>query len=185
MANVVIVTDMLRGFYDIGNLKNPRTGRIVPNIVRLLEKKLQGDWRAVFLRDSHDSEDKEFEMFPVHCVKGTEETSIIYPFGNFAVSRKGKRINKKRYSGFFRTGLGAFLRKVNPQEVIVVGVCTDICILITVAELRIRDYKVIIPKDCVETYDAPGHLAEEVNEWALNYMRNILGAKIVSLDEII
>ena len=180
MANVVIVTDMLRGFHDMGHLQNPRTGKIIPNIVKLLDEKVRDGWTVVFLRDYHDPDDKEFEMFPIHCVAGSPETRIVLELARFTALPKSVVVNKTRYSGFFGTYLDRFLREENPDELIVVGVCTDICVLFTVADLRMRDYKVTVPEDCVETFDALGHQAEKVNKCVLNYMRNILGVKIVN-----
>jgi nicotinamidase-related amidase len=51
-------------------------------------------------------------------------------------------------------------------------------VLHTVADLRNRDYRVVVPGDLVETYDAPGHDADEVNRFALAHMRDVLGATI-------
>jgi len=57
-------------------------------------------------------------------------------------------------------------------------VCTDICVLHTVADLRLRGYRVAVRRDLVETYDGPEHDADEVNRFALTHMRDILGASI-------
>ena len=57
--------------------------------------------------------------------------------------------------------------------------CTDICILYTVAALRELEYEVIVPRDCVETFDAPDHNAEDVNNAMLKHMADILGVEIV------
>jgi nicotinamidase-related amidase len=54
----------------------------------------------------------------------------------------------------------------------VVGVCTDICVLHTVADARNRDYNVEVPAECVASFDAQEH------QWALRHMEKILGAKI-------
>ena len=61
----------------------------------------------------------------------------------------------------------------------VVGVCTDICVLHTVADLRNRDYPVVVPRGLVETYEAPGHDADEVNRFALAHLHDVLGARVV------
>ncbi|GAC1480176.1 MAG: hypothetical protein PVSMB9_04620 [Candidatus Dormibacteria bacterium] len=57
-----------------------------------------------------------------------------------------------------------------------VGVCTDICVLHTVADLRNRDYAVVVPADAVETFDGPGHPGDEVQRFALAHMSQVLGA---------
>ena len=56
--------------------------------------------------------------------------------------------------------------------------CTDICVLHTVAGLRARGYEVLVHRDLVETYDAPGHDAEEFNRFALAHVRDVLGARV-------
>ena len=87
-------------------------------------------------------------------------------------------MRKRRFSGFFGTDLDRALAALAPDVVEVIGVCTDICVLHTVADLRNRDYRVVVPGDLVETYDAPGHDADEVNRFALAHMRDVLGATI-------
>ncbi|MGB2762057.1 MAG: isochorismatase family cysteine hydrolase [Minisyncoccales bacterium] len=175
MANVILVVDMLKGFYNIGNLANPRMANIIPNVVELLEKKNGENDTVILLGDVHEKDDKEFQMFPPHCIGGTEETDAIDELADI-----GKiYIPKSRFSGFFNTGLKLILESLNPGQVIVVGVCTDICILHTVADLRNRDYKVIVPRDCVETFDSPEHPADQHNQWALNHMQYILGAIVI------
>lgn len=181
--NLVIVVDMLKGFYNMGYLANPRMAGIIPNIKKLLEQKTEAGWGVVFLRDWHKPNDREFEVFAPHCVKDTEETEIIDELQPFAYLV----VDKTRYSGFFRTDLEhiLFVWCEKMGEIIVVGVCTDICVLHTVAGLRDRDYDVAVLEDCVETFDVPGHSAEEINKWALHHMKYILGAKIKKLQEVI
>lgn len=183
---VVLVVDMLKGFRNIGNLQNPRMERIIPNIVRLLGNEIRKGSKVIILRDYHKPDDKEFKMFPVHCVEGTEETEIIDELQKFLKVKGVTIINKTRYSGFQGTKLERVLRKKNPEEVIIVGVCTDICVLHTTIDLRSLDYNVIVLEDCVETYDAPeSHPAEEISRWALNHMENILGAQVKQLQDVL
>ena len=177
MANIALVINMVRGFHDIGNLANPRTARIIPEIRDLLNSlEFQGGWETIFLRDLHRPDDPVFKTIPVHCVQYSEETEIVEelrPFQKFPV------IDKSHYSGFYQTQLHAALAIWRPGRVLVVGVCTDICVLHTVAGLRERGYNVVVHRDCVETYDAPNHPAEETSLWALRHMEDILGAKII------
>jgi nicotinamidase/pyrazinamidase len=171
MADVVIVVDMLRGFLEEGRALDcgPGARRIVPNIRRLLEEERGRGSQLIFLADNHDPDDKEFQMFPRHCVRGTEETEIIPALADLAT----EVVPKARYSGFFGTNLDERLRELAPQRIVVCGVCTDICVLHTVADARNRDYAVEVPVDCVATFD------EEAHRCALRHMERILGAKLV------
>ena len=171
MAPAVIVIDMLRGFLEEGYplYCGKEAREIIPNVRRLL-KDMQTEGAAIiYLVDTHDPDDKEFQIFPPHCVEGTEETEIIPELS----SCPGVLIPKRRYSGFFNTDLEDRLAKIQPEEVIVVGVCTDICVMYTVGDLRNRDYNVLIYADCVASFD------RQMHDFALKHMEKALGAKVV------
>ena len=182
MANVILVVDMLRGFKDIGNLANSRMSRIIPNIENLLKRKTEDGWKIIFLADHHNEDDEEFKLFPVHCVKGTNETTIVQELQKF-VTTDARVVPKKSYSGFNGTNLGKYIALEKPEIVIVVGVCTDICVFFTTYDLMKFGYRVVVPRDSVETYDMPGHNADEINDVFLEHMKSILGVKIVEKQE--
>jgi len=49
----------------------------------------------------------------------------------------------------------------------------------TVADLRNRDYAVIVPARAVATFDGPGHAGDEVQRFALAHLKGVLGATVV------
>ncbi len=176
MADVVLVADMLRGFLEPGhdgeqhNLYCGDGAReIIPNVRRLLEAERARGSHVIFIADTHDSDDREFEMFPRHCVRGTAETEVIPELRDIP----GELLPKSRYSAFVNTPLEQRLAELRPEKVIVCGVCTDICVLHTVSDARNRDYAVEVPADCVASFDAEAH------RWALKHMKQILGALVV------
>jgi len=177
MANVTIVVDVLNGFCKAGNLASPRCDAAIPRIRDAIEaRRLAGD-QLVFLADTHDPHDREFEVFPVHCVRGTKEADVVEELQPFL--KAATLIRKRRYSGFFETNLDAVLKTARPEQVTVIGVCTDICVLHTVADLRNRDYRVVVPASAVATFDAPGHPGDEVQKWALAHLAGVLGARVI------
>ena len=164
---VILVVDMLKGFLEKGNLFcGEETRKIIPHVVDLLKSAERE--KIFFICDNHDENDREFKMFPPHCIKGTEESKVIDELSSF----KGEIIPKTRYSGFFNTCFEKRLLETKPDKVIVVGVCTDICFLHTVADLRNRDYKVEVPAQCVASFDREAH------KFALKHIEKILGATI-------
>lgn len=176
MARAVIVVDVLNGFCREGNLASPRLARVIPCVEGLLKRELAGGSRLIFLADTHEPDDPEFEMFPPHCVAGSGEEEVVDELKPYV--DRGTLVPKSRYSGFYDTNLEQLLSQIAPEEVVVAGVCTDICVMHTVADLRNRGYRVTVPRNCVETYDAPGHGGDEVNGFALAHMRDVLGARI-------
>jgi len=167
---VIIVVDMLKGFLEEGYplFCGTEARRIIPKVVDLL-RRYEGRAEVIFVCDRHSEDDAEFRMFPRHCVAGTEEAELIAELQGF----QGQVVAKTRYSGFYGTELEEVLRRLRPEKVIVVGVCTDICVLYTVADLRNRDYVVEVPRECVASFDAEGHA------FALKHMERVLGVRVV------
>ncbi|MDI6814554.1 MAG: isochorismatase family protein, partial [Dehalococcoidales bacterium] len=172
MANAVLVIDMLRGFLEEGYplYCGARARSIIPNVQGLLEQELAQGSTVFFLCDHHAPDDPEFKMFPPHCIEGTTEAEVIPELASY----QGEVIPKRRFSAFFDTPLEAKLLKLKPEKLIVCGVCTNICVLHTVADARNRDYEVEVPVDCVASFD------EKAHHFALGYMEKTLGAKLTS-----
>jgi nicotinamidase-related amidase len=87
-------------------------------------------------------------------------------------------IPKQRYSSFFNTNLEKELKRLRTDKIIVCGVCTDICVLHTVADARARDFQVEVPVDCVASFD------NEAHRWALKHMEKVLGVRLTHVKEM-
>ena len=177
MPDVVLVVDMLRGFLEPshdGQAHNLYCGeqarQIIANVRRLLEAERARGSHVIFVADSHDPDDKEFEVFPPHCVRGTAENEVIRELRDIP----GELLPKNRYSAFFNTDLERRLAELKPEKVILCGVCTDICVLHTASDARNRDYRVEVPADCVASF------SEENHRWGLKHLQEVLGAKVVA-----
>ena len=89
MSNVVLVVDMLKGFLEPGhNLYHEDSRRIIPNSLELIAKEKADGSDILFLADNHDPDDLEFQVFPVHCVIGTEETEVIPELSEYVSQRQ-------------------------------------------------------------------------------------------------
>ncbi len=56
---------------------------------------------------------------------------------------------KPKHSGFFSTPLELLLRDLAVDRVLLTGVASDQCVLVTAAEARMRDLDVVVPRDCI------------------------------------
>jgi len=172
MTNAVLVVDMVRGFLEEGYplYCGDRARRVIPNVQGLLEQELARSSRVFFLCDHHSPDDLEFKMFPPHCLEDTAEAEVIPELARY----QGEVIPKRRFSAFFDTSLEEKLSQLKPEKLIICGVCTDICVLHTVADARNRNYQVEVPVDCVASFD------EKAHHFALEHMEKTLGAKLTS-----
>ncbi|MCL2797535.1 MAG: cysteine hydrolase [Firmicutes bacterium] len=165
---LVVVVDMINGFCKKGALASERCLAAAAPIRALLEK--LPDAKKAFLRDCHSKNSAEFKWFPPHCDTG-KESAVISELAGF----EDFDIPKNSTNGFFAlqkkiSGLGAF------NNILVVGVCTDICVMQLCLTLRAylnetdSGANVVTFTDCVETYDAPTHDAELSNLFALKFL---------------
>ena len=177
MVDALLVIDMLNGFLEPGhNLYcGDQAREIIPNVKNLIKEKLKNGDKVFFVCDNHEPNDLEFKMFPVHCVKGSEETNIISELVGYAYPES--IILKRRYSALFETDLKQKLEKLDPEKIILSGVCTDICVMHSASDFRNLDYEVEVPVDCVATFDQDAHA------YALTHMEKILGVTLTNSTE--
>ncbi|MCG1011930.1 cysteine hydrolase [Tepidanaerobacter sp. GT38] len=168
----LLVIDMLVDFIDEkGALSvGPAGQKIVPFVKEKVEEFREKGYPVVFICDNHERDDKEFDMFPPHCIAQTKGARIIEELN---VKDEDKIIRKRRYSAFFGTDLDLYLREKGVDELFLVGVCTNICVLYTAADARNLAYKVNIYKDGVASFD------EKAHEFALNEAEATLGCRVI------
>ncbi len=173
MASAILVVDMLRGFLEEGYplYCGDKARLIIPNVQKLLERESGKGSHVFFICDHHAPDDLEFKMFPPHCITGTPEAQIIPELDKYP----GEIIPKRRYSAFFDTPLEEKLKEIKPDKLIILGVCTDICVMHTVADARNRDYEVEVPVECVASFD------EKAHQFALEHMERVLGARLTHI----
>jgi len=168
---------------DDGSLTSGAAGQALDEHLLALVKKTLADDDFVFIcndaHDPHDQYDPEAPLFPAHCRKGTKGGELFGESGKLLLQRYAEHdphvsyIPKLRYSAFFGTPLDSMLRARGVEEVIVVGVCTDICVLHTVISAVYAGYKVTVPANCCATIIPGGQ------EWALAHMKGCLGVNVI------
>ena len=172
MSRVLIVVDMLVGFLEEGRpLDCGASARaIVPFVVDKVRAFSDHGDPVIFVADNHEPDDAEFERFPPHCIAGSDEAEVVPELKPFVDDKL--LMPKTRYSGFFGTHLVDLLADIEPEVVEIVGVCTNICVLYTVEELRNRDYPTVVHRDGVASFDSEAH------EFALGQMETVLGVEV-------
>jgi nicotinamidase-related amidase len=160
----LICVDLLVGFCSEGPLASPRVGAIVPRIVDLFSRAhADGVRDFVVTQDSHPVDAPEFREFGPHCITGTPEAAAVPELLALPFARDFTVIPKRSLSSAESTELPSWL-VAHPglRRVVVVGDCTDLCIYQAAMHLRLRanaagdrDFEVVVPADCVATYDVP------------------------------
>ena len=185
IERLLINVDMVNGFVNYGAMHDKFINHIIPKQISLMnEYENEENKLNVIIKDTHKENCMEFNRYPVHCVENTGESELVDELKIFE-NENSICFKKNSTSTIYAEGFLELINNLNNlKEVIIVGCCTDICILNLAIPLRNyfdqkdRNVEIVIYKDGVETYDAPNHPREEYNEMAFKLMLQA-GIKII------
>ena len=181
----LFVIDMNNGFVNFGAMANPEYNKLVPEQLKMIDKMRRENELVNFILEGHNEGATEFNTYPVHCVKGTPEAELI---PELIVQQNLNNTNtyyKNCINGMLNRNLQDDIKALkNLREVIIEGVCTDLCVfdfgrtaLRYFDELN-RDIKMFVVKNAVDTFNAPGHDRDEWTNMAFKFLEQA-GAIIV------
>ncbi len=165
MSKYMVVVDMQNDFIT-GSLGTPEAQAILPKVIERI-KEFPGS--VVFTMDTHDEnylETYEGKRLPIeHCIDGTEGWEMPAEIREMQIERRGMLFRKNTFGS---TQLGGFLQGVSRMapidEVIIVGLCTDICVLANAMMVRtaLPDTPVTVDATCCagSTPEAHRHALE-------------------------
>jgi len=127
---------------------------------------------TIYVNDNFGQWRSDFRQLVQRClnddVRGTPITRLLAP------SDDDYFVLKPANSGFFSTPLRTLLQLIGADKLIITGVSSNQCVLFTAADAYVRNYEIVIPRDCVAAIK-PGD-----NELALEYFRTVLKADVRS-----
>jgi nicotinamidase-related amidase len=131
---------------------------------------------AIYVNDNFGKWRSDFKKLISHCLddntRGKEIVQLLKP------EPEDYFVLKPKHSGFFSTTLDLLLEHLGAETLILTGLTGDICVLFTANDAYMRDYRLIIPGDCVVSQD------EEENRRVLKFMERVLEADITASDDI-
>jgi ureidoacrylate peracid hydrolase len=146
----VVVVDMINEFCKPGGrMVLPGHEALVPPQLAVIDAARRAGAPVIWIHDSHRRgmrRDREWVKRTPHGVEGTWATEIIDELGARADEI---HVIKHRYSAFFQTDLDLVLRDMLVDQIVVIGVVTNICVRSTVHDAFFIGYEVVVPEDCV------------------------------------
>lgn len=178
--------DMNNGFVNFGAMANPEYNKLVPEQLKMIEKMRKENGLVNFILEGHDEKATEFATYPAHCIKGTPEADLIPEFIKEQNKENTRTYYKNSINGMLNRNVQDDIRRLkNLREVILEGVCTDLCVfdfgrtaLRYFDEIN-KEIKMFVVKNAVDTFDAPGHDRNEWTDMALKFLEQA-GAIIVN-----
>lgn len=168
----VFCVDMINGFTIEGTLSSPPVARHIPRIVELFRAAHELGVRDFVLpQDCHTDHAEEFATYPPHARAGTHEAETVTELASLPFADTYTIIPKNSLSPAIGTDLDGWLDShPSLRTAVVVGDCSDLCLYQLAMHLRLRanqydqrDWRVIVPTDCVDTYGTGLHRARELH----------------------
>lgn len=124
---LLVVVDMQKDFVD-GALGTKEAQAIVDNVVKKVTEEKEAGTQIIFTMDTHETdylETAEGKNLPVeHCIRGSEGWKLIPPLQPLT---SGCRLIEKPTFG--STKLSHLVASNNYDEIELIGLCTDICVI--------------------------------------------------------
>lgn len=182
MKPAIIVVDMLNDNFK-ESPRNPylQEGKaIIPNLQRLLEEGRKRAFPIVFACDSFLEGDFIFKgRMKAHALRGTQGAEVV---DDLKPERKDIILPKRRFSAFFKTDLDQTLRMLGVDTIVVTGINTEVCVLMTAMDGLSHDFSVILLENCSASRK------KEFHQGCLNLYRDFALyplLRIMTLDEFI
>ncbi len=125
---------------------------------------------VIYVNDNFGRWRSNFNSQVEHCIKdGVRGEAIVK---TLVPEPEDYFVLKPKHSGFFSTTLDTLLEYLGVKTVILTGIAGNICVLFTANDAYMRDFALIVPRDCVASNTS------EENDRALDQMRKVLKADI-------
>jgi nicotinamidase-related amidase len=145
-----------------------------------LEESRKKGFPIIFACDSFLKDDFIFKgRMKVHSLRGTKGSEVV---DDLKPEPTDIILPKRRFSAFFKTDLDQTLRTLGVDTIIVTGITTEVCVLMTAMEGLCHDFSVIILEDCTASR------SKEFHHECLNLYRDFALyplLRIMTLDEFI
>jgi nicotinamidase-related amidase len=158
----LLVIDMQNDFLlPDAPVHTPGGLELVPTIARLARSCREAGFPVAFTQEMHRADHSDFgielDFEPPHCLEGTPGMDLAAGLGPEPgdILIRGKR----RYDAFLGTDLDLALRVRGVENLLVTGVCTDICVICTVHHARNLDYRAVVLEDACAGTTAERHAA--------------------------
>lgn len=151
MSRMLVVVDMQNDFID-GSLGTKEAVAIVPKVIEKI-KKFKG--QVFFTRDTHQEnylETQEGINLPVeHCIMGTKGWELQEDIAAIAAEKKYMIFDKPTFGSMGLAGcLNGIQKLAHIDEVELVGLCTDVCVISNALLLKatLPDTKISVDSSC-------------------------------------
>ncbi len=168
--SAIVTADVINAFLYEGPLSSPRVATIDEPITKLMKAAWdRGVHDILLVQEGHTEESLEFDAFGEHAVKGTHEAEAIDMIKALPFYNQLKTVYKDSIHPALNNDFDDWVdQRDYLHTFITVGDVTDLCVYHFATYLRFRanayhkERRVIVPANCVQTWDLSVEEAEDV-----------------------
>jgi nicotinamidase/pyrazinamidase len=164
----LVVVDMIKDNVNTQRhgLLDQEASKIIPNILNLTRTFRRHGDKVIFACDSFMEDDFIFggRMRP-HAIRGTGGDQ---PIDELEMQSTDLFLAKRRMSSFHKTDLDQTLRTWKIHTVVVCGIVTNVCVLLTVMDAIQNDFRAVIVSDACACHKP------EIHEMTLQSYSNLI-----------
>lgn len=165
----VLLIDVLNDLeFDSGKQLLKPALAMAKRLSALVKRARRAGVPVIYVNDNFGKWRSDFRQQLAHClendVRGRPVVEMLKP------DKDDYFVLKPKNSGFYHTTLALLLEYLQVKTVIITGIATNNCVLLTASDAYMRDLKVIVPRDCVAAASPADHQS------ALDQMREVLKA---------
>ena len=167
----LLIIDMISDFeFEDGQQLFRQALPAARNIARLKVRARAARVPTIYVNDNFAQWRSDFRQLVQRClndgVRGEPIARLLTP------DDEDYFVLKPANSGFFATPLQTLLQLIGVETTVLTGVQSHQCILFTAADAYVRNYRLVVPRDCVAAHNAKD------NELALRYFKTVLKADV-------
>lgn len=178
MKPCLLIIDLQNDF--LASLETSVVTSLVANTNRLVRTFRAETLPIVWIRQEFraDLSDAFLEMRDKNIAGVIEGTEGAQHHPDLEVSESDVTIIKKRYSAFFGTTLDQYLQEQKVDHLILCGINTHACIRTAAIDAYQRDYRVLLPRECIGSYD------DDHARVTLRYLDGKIG-QVVGVEDVV
>ena len=146
---------------------------IAPNLARLKKRARSAGVPVIYVNDNFGRWRSDARKVVAHCLRpecaGKPFVEAICP------DEDDYCVLKPMHSAFYQTPLEALLRHLGAHELVLAGIATNSCVLCTVHDAKMRDFKVTVVSDCCAAR------SEKEHKQAIAHIHDMADARVITL----
>jgi nicotinamidase-related amidase len=163
----LLVIDLISDFrFEEGEKLARVAKRVVKSVARLTARARAAGVPVVYVNDNRGRwRSDRAEIVERSAAPDSLGKAIVE---ELAPEKQDYFIFKPKHSGFFATPLAALLEHLGTRTLVLTGLTSEQCILFTAIDAYVREFEIIVPRDCVAGLRLSGA--------ALAHMKTVLKA---------